>query len=91
MLCTKYNGDTIFLLLQIQEAQLATRHKTASPLQLKKMYVIIGLLMEQYYEQTKLQASAKTKTESCTGVSVMTSCLIDFRVYSQIFFHAIKF
>ncbi|KAA0185920.1 WD repeat-containing protein 35 [Fasciolopsis buskii] len=53
--------------LMFQEAQLATRHKTASPLQLKKMYVIIGLLMEQYYEQTKLQASAKTKTESCTG------------------------
>ncbi|VDP77467.1 unnamed protein product [Echinostoma caproni] len=59
--------------LMFQEAQLATKNRTASPLQLKKMYVVIGLLMEQYYEQTKLQASAKTKAESTTGGVVQAS------------------
>ncbi|OON21585.1 WD domain, G-beta repeat protein [Opisthorchis viverrini] len=51
--------------LMYQEARDAARKGTTSLLQLKKMYVVIGLLMEQYYEQNKLQASAKAKITNC--------------------------
>ncbi|GAA50751.1 WD repeat-containing protein 35 [Clonorchis sinensis] len=51
--------------LMYQEARDAARKGTTSLLQLKKMYVIIGLLMEQFYEQNKLQASVKAKATNC--------------------------
>ncbi|KAF6769985.1 hypothetical protein AHF37_11573 [Paragonimus kellicotti] len=55
--------------LLFQEAQELSRSGKASLLQLKKIYVLIGLLIEQYYEQNKLQASTKAKMPNCPEVS----------------------
>ncbi|KAA3679029.1 WD repeat-containing protein 35 [Paragonimus westermani] len=62
--------------LLFHEAQELSRNGKATVLQLKKMYVLIGLLIEQYYEQNKLHASTKAKMSSCPeGVHQASSAL----------------
>ncbi|KAF8572309.1 WD repeat-containing protein [Paragonimus westermani] len=62
--------------LLFQEAQELSRNGKATVLQLKKMYVLIGLLIEQYYEQNKLHASTKAKMSNCPeGVHQASSAL----------------
>ncbi|CAH8431792.1 unnamed protein product [Schistosoma turkestanicum] len=49
---------------------------TKPPLYMKKMYVLIGLLMEQYYEQNKLQANVKPRNPACGEGVLMASSTI---------------
>ncbi|CAL8099606.1 unnamed protein product [Calicophoron daubneyi] len=70
--------------LMFQEAQEASKRQDTTPLQLKKMYVLIGLLMEQYYEQSKMQAAAKAKSGTCAeGVLQASSALAGLLLEEQ--------
>ncbi|CAH8435334.1 unnamed protein product [Heterobilharzia americana] len=51
--------------LLYKEAQKARTTSNIPPLYMKKMYVLIGLLMEQYYEQTKQQVNVKPRNTTC--------------------------
>ncbi|VDQ07371.1 unnamed protein product, partial [Trichobilharzia regenti] len=54
------------------EAQKAKLSPNVPPLHMKKLYVLFGLLMEQYYEQSKQQVSVKPRNPTCGEVSQLT-------------------
>ncbi|RTG82815.1 WD repeat-containing protein 35 [Schistosoma bovis] len=51
--------------LLYKEVQKIKQFCNRKPLYMKKMYVLIGLLMEQYYEQNKTQANVKPRNPAC--------------------------
>lgn len=55
---------------RFQKAQEVAAGGKATPMQLKKIYVLIGLIMEQHYENSKLNSSSKTAVGGvCAEVS----------------------
>ncbi|XP_018647613.1 putative wd-repeat protein [Schistosoma mansoni] len=70
--------------LLYKEVQKIKQSSNRSPLYMKKMYVLIGLLMEQYYEQNKLQANVKPRNPACgEGVLMASSTLAGLLLTEQ--------
>ncbi|CAH8834876.1 unnamed protein product [Trichobilharzia szidati] len=70
--------------LLYKEAQKAKLSSNVPPLHMKKLYVLIGLLMEQYYEQSKQQVSVKPRNPTCgEGVLMASSALAGLLLAEQ--------
>ncbi|CAH8433388.1 unnamed protein product [Schistosoma curassoni] len=70
--------------LLYKEVQKIKQFCNRKPLYMKKMYVLIGLLMEQYYEQNKTQANVKPRDPACgEGVLMASSTLAGLLLTEQ--------
>ncbi|KAH8855133.1 WD repeat-containing protein 35 [Schistosoma japonicum] len=70
--------------LLYKEVQNTKRLSNNKPLYMKKIYVLIGLLVEQYYEQNKLQADVKPRNSDCgEGVLMASSTLAGLLLTEQ--------